>query len=283
MLKTGNWSKRKQAMFQHVEASASDRARWISTNLYYHRRDAAYLNFILSKDCSVLDIGCGGGETSFRASQLVGNNGHVLGADISETLLNLAQSKFSKIDNLEFSLCDAKNHEFQSNYFDKIISRFGVMFFDDPVAAFNNIRLALKVNGSLNFVCWTEMMQNEFIIEGADIITEHTQINLPPVTKEPGPFALSDTSYIEEILTVSGFKNIKIDKVVTTISTRDSIEKAAHILLNIGPRAKMLSGANLSDETLLQIKNEIQDLCAKRQTGNEISYEACLNYVSASR
>ena len=166
----------------------------------------------MNEDDNVLDIGCGGGETSFRASQLVGNNGHVLGADISETLLNLAQSKFSKIDNLEFSLCDAQNHEFQSNYFDKIISRFGVMFFDDPVAAFNNIRLALKVNGSLNFVCWTEMMQNEFIIEGADIITKHTQINLPPVTKEPGPFALSDTSYIEEILTISGFKNIKLTK-----------------------------------------------------------------------
>ena len=61
VLKMDGWSKRKQAMFQHVEASADDRARWISTNLYYHRRDAAYLNFILSKDCSVLDIGCGNG------------------------------------------------------------------------------------------------------------------------------------------------------------------------------------------------------------------------------
>ena len=60
-LQSENWSKRKQAMFQHVESSAGDRAHWISTNLYYHERDVSYLNFILSKDCSVLDIGCGNG------------------------------------------------------------------------------------------------------------------------------------------------------------------------------------------------------------------------------
>ena len=157
------------------------------------------------------------------------------------------------------------------------------MFFDDPIAAFNNVRLALKVDGSLNFVCWTEMMQNEFIIEGADIITDYTQVKLPAVTKEPGPFALSDKSYIEKILAASGFRNVKIDKVTTAISTRDSIEQAADILLNIGPRAKMLSGANLLDETVLQIRSEIQKLCKIRQVGDEISYKACLNYVSAVR
>ena len=231
----------------------------------------------------VLDIGCGGGETSFRASQLVGSGGHVLGADISDTLLKLARSKYSKIDNLEFNLCDVQNHEFQSDCFDKLISRFGVMFFDDPVAAFSNIRPSLKSGGSLNFVCWTEIMQNEFIIDGAEIITKHTQINLPPVTREPGPFALSEQSYVEEILIASGFKNIKIDTVNTTISTKDSLQQAAHILMNIGPRAKMLSGTDVSDETMLQIKSEIEDLCKRRQIGNEITHKACLNYVSALR
>ena len=62
---------------------------------------------------------------------------------------------------------------FRVNFFDRIISRFGVMFFDDPVAAFKNIRTSLKADGSLNFVCWTEIMQNEFIIDGAEIITKH--------------------------------------------------------------------------------------------------------------
>ena len=126
-------------------------------------------------------------------------------------------------------------------------------------------------------------MENEFITDGAEIITKHTQINLPPVTREPGPFALSDNSYIEEILSVSGYKNIEIDTVYTAISTKDGVEQAADILMNIGPRAKMLAGANLSDETMLQIKNEIAELCKHRQIGAEIYHKACLNYVSAVR
>jgi ubiquinone/menaquinone biosynthesis C-methylase UbiE len=235
----------------------------------------------MNKNDYVLDIGCGGGQTAFRASQLVGNAGYVLGADISETLLNLARNKYSKIDNLEFNLCDVQNHNFQSDCFDKIISRFGVMFFDDPVAAFRNIRPSLKSDGSLHFVCWTEITQNEFIVDGAEIIAQHTQISLPPVTKKPGPFAFSEKSYVEEILAASGFKNIKIDTVHTTISTKDSLQQAADILMNIGPRAKMLTGADLSHETLLQIKSEIIELCKRRRTGNEIKHKACLNYVSA--
>ena len=86
MSKMKGWSKRKQAMFQHVEASANDRSRWISTNLYYHTRDVAYLNFILSKDCSVLDIGCGNG---WLLSQL---NARVkCGIDLSPSMVDVAK------------------------------------------------------------------------------------------------------------------------------------------------------------------------------------------------
>ena len=237
----------------------------------------------INENDRVLDIGCGGGQTSFQASQLVGYSGQVLGADISEALLNLARSKFSNTGNLDFSLCDAQNHKFQSNEFDKIISRFGVMFFENPVEAFRNIYRSLKVNGSLNFVCWSDMIENEFLMEGADIITKHTQINLPPLTREPGPFAFSEKSYIEEILSLSGFKNIKIDKVKTTILTKDSVEQAAEILMNIGPRAKMLSQAGVADEAMHKIRERIEELCKARQNGGEISYAACLNFASATR
>ena len=85
-LQNENWSKRKQAMFQHVESSAGDRAHWISANLYYHERDVSYLNFILSKDCSVLDIGCGNG---WLLSQL---NARVkCGVDLSPSMVDIAK------------------------------------------------------------------------------------------------------------------------------------------------------------------------------------------------
>ena len=80
----------------------------------------------------VLDIGCGGGDTTFRVSKLLADAGHVIGADISKTLLNHAKSKFSDIDTMTFVHCDAQNYSFDENYFDKIISRFGVMFSETP-------------------------------------------------------------------------------------------------------------------------------------------------------
>ncbi|MDC3081713.1 class I SAM-dependent methyltransferase [Paracoccaceae bacterium] len=237
----------------------------------------------IKKSDKVLDIGCGGGDTTFRVSKLLTDEGHVVGADISHTLLNHAKSKFSNNDSMTFMHCDAQNYSFDENYFDKVISRFGVMFFENPYEAFKNIFGSIRTNGSLNFVCWTNLIENEFITEGMDIITKYTQKVLPEVTKDPGPFAFSDREYINEVLQFAGFKNINIDKVYTSISTKDSAENDAEILMGIGPRARILSEENLSSKKMSMIKNEIIQLCEKRQAGKEITYKACLNYVSATK
>ena len=231
----------------------------------------------------VLDIGCGGGDTTFRVSKLLADGGHVVGADISKTLLDHAKSKFSDIDTMTFVHCDAQNYFFEKNYFDKVISRFGVMFFESPLEAFKNIYGSLKTSGSLNFVCWTNMMENEFIVEGMDIITKYTKKVLPEVTKDPGPFAFSDPEYINEFLESAGFKNINVDKVYTCISTKDSAEQDAELLMGIGPRARILSEGNLSNEKISMIKDEIIQLCEQRQNGKESTYKACLNYVAANK
>ena len=237
----------------------------------------------IKKSDKVLDIGCGGGDTTFRVSKLLADEGHVVGADISHTLLNHAKSKFSNFDSMKFMHCDAQNYSFDENYFDKVISRFGVMFFENPYEAFKNIFGSIRIKGSLNFVCWTNLMENEFITEGMDIITKYTQKVLPEVTKDPGPFAFSDREYVNEVLQSAGFKNINIDKVYTSISTRDSAEQDAELLLGIGPRARILSEENLSNEKISMIKNEIIKLCEQRQNGKKITYKACLNYVSAKK
>ena len=157
------------------------------------------------------------------------------------------------------------------------------MFFENPSEAFKNIHGSLKTSGSLNFVCWTNMMENEFIVEGMDIITKYTEKVLPEVTKDPGPFSFSDPEYIDEVLESAGFKNINIDKVYTSISTKDSAEQDAELLMGIGPRARILSEENLSSKKISIIKNEIIQLCEQRQNGKEITYKACLNYVSANK
>ena len=262
--------------------------KWVKNEDALNERLSILTNELFSRakikaSDKVLDIGCGGGNTTFRVSKLLIDGGHVVGADISHTLLNHAKSKFSNIEGMKFVHCDAQNYSFDENYFDKVISRFGVMFFKDPSEAFKNILGSMRINGSLNFVCWTNLMENDFITEGMDIITKYTQKVLPDVTKDPGPFAFSDREYVKEVLKSAGFKNINIDKVYTSISTKDSTEKDAELLMGIGPRARILSEGNLSNEKMSMIKNEIIQLCEKRKMGKEISYKACLNYVSATK
>ena len=157
------------------------------------------------------------------------------------------------------------------------------MFFKNPIDAFLNINQSIKIGGSLNFVCWTNMMENEFHTAATNIILKHIKKEYPKLTRDPGPFAFNDNGYIQEILNSSGFKNIKVEKVYTSISTQDTVEKDAELFLNLGMGARLLVEEDLSEDKLSVIKNEIKAMCKNRQNNGEISYKACLNYVSATK
>ena len=237
----------------------------------------------IKQDEKVLDIGCGGGKTCFEASKLVGENGYVLGADISEILLSLAKKNYSNIKNLEFKYCDVQNYEFERNNFSKVISRFGVMFFENPIQAFRNIYNSIQVGGSLHFVCWTSVMENEFFTEAANIIIKHLNKDFPNISRAPGPFAFSEEEYVKEILRASAFKNVKVEKVYSLISTNDTPEKDGDLLFNIGLAGRLISEENLSKKELTNIKNQIIEMSKKKQENGKTVYKACLNYVSATK
>ena len=242
-----------------------------------------FLRLNINRGDKILDVGCGGGQTSFEASEIVGENGYVVGADISKILLDLAKSKYANTKNLEFKLCDVQNYEFRENSFNKVISRFGVMFFENPIEAFKNIYDSLQEGGSLNFVCWTNVMENEFFTDPTNIIIRHLNKDFPEITRSPGPLAFSEEKYINEILSNSGFKNIKVEKVYSLITTNDSPEKNGELLLNIGSGGRLLADANLSKKELSVIRDEMVEISQKRQKNGKITYKACLNYVSATK
>ncbi len=240
-----------------------------------------FLRSNITRNDKILDIGCGGGQTSFEASELVGKNGYVVGADISKILLDLAISKYSNTKNLEFKYCDVQNYEFKENSFNKVISRFGVMFFENPIEAFRNIYNSIQEGGSLNFVCWSDVMENEFFTDPTNIIIKHLNKDFPEISRTPGPLAFSEKDYINEILISSNFKNVRIDKVHSSISTKDSAEKDGELLLKLGLGGRLLVDANLSKKELSQIKDEMIDISKKRQKNGKITYKVCLNYVTA--
>ena len=242
-----------------------------------------FLRSNIKRDDKILDIGCGGGQTTFDASEMVGENGYVVGADISKILLDLAESKYANTKNLEFKYCDVQNYEFKENSFSKVISRFGVMFFENPIEAFKNIYNSIQEGGSLNFVCWTNVMENEFFTDPTNIIIKHINKEFPEITKAPGPLAFSEEDYVKEILMSSKFKNVKIEKVYSSISTNDSAEKDGALLLKLGLGGRLLADANLSKKELSIIRDEMVEISQKRQKNGKITYKACLNYVSATK
>ena len=129
---------------------------------------------------------------------------------------------------------------------------------------------------------WTDW-NVEFFTAAANIIINHLNKDFPEVTRAPGPFAFSEEEYIKQILIESEFRNIKIEKVYSEISTNDPPAKDGNLLFNIGLAGRLLSEENLSEEQLSIIKNKIIEMSKKRKENGKISYKACLSYVSANK
>jgi len=159
---------------------------------------------------SVLDIGCGGGDTALELARLVAPDGQVVGIDVSAAVLAFARRAVERCDRVRFIRADAQLFPFEPATFDVAFSRFGVMFFADPVAAFINIRRGLKPNGRLAFVCWRALEENPLDIVPLRAASPH----LPPqpayVPEAPGPFAFADPDRLRDILESAGFESIEI-------------------------------------------------------------------------
>jgi SAM-dependent methyltransferase len=159
---------------------------------------------------SVLDIGCGGGETALELARAVAPDGTVLGIDLSGAVLAFARRAAKGCERVRFVQADAQVYPFEPASFDAAFSRFGVMFFADPAAAFINIRRCLRPNGRLAFVCWRALEENLLDILPLTAASAH----LPPQPAHdpdaPGPFAFANPDRVRRILKAAGFEEIEI-------------------------------------------------------------------------
>jgi SAM-dependent methyltransferase len=197
----------------------------------------------------VLDIGCGCGHTSLSLADRVGAQGAITGIDISAPMLSvartLAENRAEPSAAIEFVQADAQTHAIQRDSFDAVFSRFGVMFFEDPVAAFSNIRTAIRPNGRLGFCCWQPRAVNPFMTVPAMAALELLPAppEMPPRT--PGPFAFEEPEYVERILTQSGFNGVNVAPFSHPLmfgrglALADIVER----LVQIGPIAQMVREA----------------------------------------
>jgi SAM-dependent methyltransferase len=162
----------------------------------------------------VLDVGCGVGATTLAVARRLGDGAEVTGVDISAPMVAAAKERVAFDDDPpRFLLADAATHPFEQGEFDLLVSRFGVMFFEDPVAAFAHLREAIAVGGGLRFICWRSPKENPFMTTGARAIA-HLVPEVPPREPgEPGPFAFAEKARIEEVLGGAGWEGIEIESI----------------------------------------------------------------------
>ncbi|TPL89240.1 class I SAM-dependent methyltransferase [Mesorhizobium sp. B2-3-14] len=161
---------------------------------------------------NVLDIGCGAGATTLAVARRVGNNGRCVGLDISQPLVALAteRTQAEEVANASFEVGDAQTYAFESGRFDAVVSRFGIMFFDDPVAAFSNIRQAARRGGKLAFVAWRSPAENDFMTTAARAAAPFLPTAPAPDPDAPGQFAFADGAKVKRILEASGWSSIDV-------------------------------------------------------------------------
>lgn len=158
----------------------------------------------------VLDVGTGGGGTALEAAEAVGPEGAVVGADISEPLSALARRRAAErgVANVRFEVVDVQTAAVAGAPFDVALSQFGVMFFDEPEAAFANLRRQLRAGGRLAFACWQETTVNPWFVGPAIAAYVPPPAPLPAGKSRTGPFALADAERTRALLTGAGFADV---------------------------------------------------------------------------
>jgi len=191
---------------------------------------------------SVLDVGCGTGATTLAIARAL-DGGGVVGVDISEPMIAVARSRAEREHlAVKFVVADAQSHTFEPGFFDTIVSRFGVMFFDDPTRAFANLRSAVRRGGDLALIAWRSPAENPFMT-AAERAAAPFLPDIPPRRVDgPGPFAFADARRVRDILAASGWADIEVRPldVACTFAKAD----LAGYVTRIGPLGRVLRNAD---------------------------------------
>jgi SAM-dependent methyltransferase len=221
--------------------------RWIACQEALDQRFVPLTELLITRarvrpgEC-VVDVGCGTGATTLHLAGAVGAYGSVLAVDISDPLLAVARRRLMQDGhtNVRLVLGDAQVHRFERASYDLVISRFGVMFFEDPIRAFRNLLGALRPGGRLAFVCWRPLEDNPWFALSLEVGIEKLGPPEPKPARAPGPLALAEPDYIDEILSAAGFAGVQIEPVDTWLPGAGSAREEAELASQVGPLARLL-------------------------------------------
>ena len=199
---------------------------------------------------AVLDIGCGTGVTSLAAAKLVGPDGRVRGVDVAQPLLDAAKTLVAEsgLQNLDFILADAQTDKL-GLLADVLLSRFGVMFFGDPTAAFQNLRVNAKPGARMVFAAWAPVAKNPHWLQPLALAKGLMGEGTVRRPHAPGPLAFDDMDYVMSILLQSGWQNTDIQEQPISL-IGESLEQEARIACLLGPAGALFEEKHADPETL---------------------------------
>lgn len=205
----------------------------------------------------VLDIGCGAGATTLAMARRLGPDGLCLGVDISAPLVAAAKARAAAegVDAAAFVLADAQTYAFDAGDFDAVISRFGVMFFDDPEAAFANIRRAARPDAKLTFAAWRAPAENPFMTTAVRAAAPFLPPMPAPDPDAPGQFAFADGDRVRRILHASGWRNVEVTPLDLAAEVAEA-DLMAYVT-RLGPAGAALRAVN--DATRARVTDALED------------------------
>ncbi|MDP6953406.1 MAG: class I SAM-dependent methyltransferase [Alphaproteobacteria bacterium] len=210
-----------------------------------HHSDAVFPSLAVKEGDSVLDVGCGFGDTAIRLARAVGPTGRVVGLDCCEAFMDYGReaAKEEGLDNVSFRAGDALVEKFEPE-FDFVFARFGTMFFSNPVAGLRNMRTALKPDGIMTHIVWRRRDDNPWLGMAKDIVLQF----LPPPGEDaqtcgPGPFSMADEDMVRMMMKGAGYEDVTFERVDAPVLVGSSVDDAIAFQLAIGPAGEVFREA----------------------------------------
>src|SRR3954447_9057532 len=220
----------------------------------------------------VLDIGRGTGTTTVQIAERVGAEGHVTGCDISPTMIDAARRTALALPQVSFEVLDAQTDRLGDELFDAAFSRFGVMFFADPVAAFANIAGFVRSGGRLVFVCWQHEDDNEWISLPASVMRQFTPDPVLPMPDMPGPFGFRDPDRVRRILQEAGWVQVDITPFSgpAKLGAGLGLDQALEQTMGLHPGHVLRD--QVDDETFTKATAAVRGILAEHMVNDEVVF-----------